>query len=335
MKPASLKPIRDRQVYTDIVAKKIEWELYSRIFQPILEIFGVQVRHVAPGRTNAKEKRNDKGGGLVSALKSGTVTFLEGYFYGYFTASISKEIASMGGRFNKRQKAWKADLSKMPIQVTQAISQAREASRERVTKANQHLDKLEKEGIGTIDLNEITQGVLQDLKRQFNKTTAEKLEIPMAMEGFIASELQRDYHQNMDLYIKGWVDEAIVRLRGQIQENSMSGYRAKNMEVAIINEYDVTKNKAKFLARQETSLLVSKYREANYKEAGIPAYMWSTSQDRRVRQDHRDLNGKIFRWDSPPVVDKARGRTGHPGEDFGCRCVAIPILPSQLHKESA
>jgi len=48
-------------------------------------------------------------------------------------------------------------------------------------------------------------------------------------------------------------------------------------------------------------------------------YVWVTRGDDRVRPSHAENNGKIFSWDDPPT-------TGHPGEDFGCRCVARPLL---------
>lgn len=46
-------------------------------------------------------------------------------------------------------------------------------------------------------------------------------------------------------------------------------------------------------------------------------YVWRTKEDEKVRRSHRENNGKVFAWDSPP-------ETGHPGEDYGCRCIAEP-----------
>jgi len=39
-----------------------------------------------------------------------------------------------------------------------------------------------------------------------------------------------------------------------------------------------------------------------------------------VRESHAANDGKIFAWDAPPP-------TGHPGEDYGCRCTAEPYTP--------
>ena len=45
-----------------------------------------------------------------------------------------------------------------------------------------------------------------------------------------------------------------------------------------------------------------------------------------MRKDHKRLNGKIFSWNDPPVIDTRTGRRGHPGDDYQCRCVAIPVF---------
>lgn len=47
-------------------------------------------------------------------------------------------------------------------------------------------------------------------------------------------------------------------------------------------------------------------------------YTWHTVGDERVRDDHADRQGETFRWGQPP-------EGGHPGEDYNCRCWAVPI----------
>jgi hypothetical protein len=47
-------------------------------------------------------------------------------------------------------------------------------------------------------------------------------------------------------------------------------------------------------------------------------YVWETRGDAKVRLSHRRNDGKIFRWDTPPP-------TGHPGQDYNCRCLALPF----------
>jgi SPP1 gp7 family putative phage head morphogenesis protein len=139
------------------------------------------------------------------------------------------------------------------------------------------------------------------------------------------SQITKDYSENLKLYIKNFTDEQIIKLRTEVENNVYVGFRAEKLKKIILERYEVTNNKAKFLARQETSLLTSKYRELRYQQSGIRKYQWSTSHDSRVRHDHKELDGKIFSFDDPPVVND-RGDKKNPGEDFNCRCLAIPII---------
>lgn len=51
------------------------------------------------------------------------------------------------------------------------------------------------------------------------------------------------------------------------------------------------------------------------------AYIWRTKNDGNVRPEHSILDGQMFTWDNPPSV-------GHPGDDYGCRCIAEPVEKS-------
>jgi len=136
----------------------------------------------------------------------------------------------------------------------------------------------------------------------------------------------------LQLYINGWSEQAILRLREKVAVNTFQGYRASALVDMIESENEVSHRKAVFLAKQETSLLVSKYRQERYEDIGVTHYKWSTSRDSRTRHDHKILDQKIFRFDDPPIVDQATGRRGNPGTDYGCRCIAIPILQEEMKK---
>jgi hypothetical protein len=59
------------------------------------------------------------------------------------------------------------------------------------------------------------------------------------------------------------------------------------------------------------------------KQAAIPGhYVWRTQRDARARATHRANDGHIFSWANPPA-------TGNPGEDYGCRCEAVPYVPGE------
>lgn len=59
-------------------------------------------------------------------------------------------------------------------------------------------------------------------------------------------------------------------------------------------------------------------------ENGEPLYyIWETQNDNRVRSSHAERQGKVFCRKNPP-------EGGNPGEDYGCRCRAIPYYGNDL-----
>ena len=84
--------------------------------------------------------------------------------------------------------------------------------------------------------------------------------------------------------------------------------------------YRVSKSKAKLIARDQTGKLYGEINQARQDEAGITSYIWRTSMDERVRDEHAEREGQEFEWCAPPD-------DGHPGIPIQCRCEAEPVLP--------
>jgi len=71
-------------------------------------------------------------------------------------------------------------------------------------------------------------------------------------------------------------------------------------------------------------------------EHGIDCYKWLTSGDETVRDTHREMEGKICRWDDPTVMYDEKTKTWvprnsdmvhkHPQFDYNCRCSALAYL---------
>lgn len=306
-----LKPIKMKESYVVKIRSLIDAQLLRTVYMPLARIVDEQLRD------NAKHTP------LEAALINGDITYKNGYLYGKFSAAIGKEIRKHGGVFDRRTKAYKLDMSKLPITAKTAIAHNAEAMRQQKEAINKSLDNVQEI---QLDIDTALDEIFDDLALQADEIIPEDLEVPMSLDGYNEDILRKAYHENMDLYVKEWQDEAVQRMRNKVDETVRAGYRADTMSDILQSEYGISKRKADFLARQETSLLVSKYHREKAQAIGSKEYIWSTSADMRVRDRHKDLNGRTFSWDSPPIVDSATGRTGHPGEDFQCRCVARPIL---------
>ena len=103
----------------------------------------------------------------------------------------------------------------------------------------------------------------------------------------------------------------------------------------IHKQFNVTLNKAKFLARNETELFTAKFQEIRLRKLGITKYKWSATgfeghKDARTREAHwqmseRSRKGEIFDYKNPPLYGSNK-KMCNPGEDYNCRCRAIPVF---------
>ena len=141
------------------------------------------------------------------------------------------------------------------------------------------------------------------------------------------AKLKKQYADRLKPFIEDFSKDMIHELRETIETNALSGYRFDTLIKRIEVRYVVSKSKAELLARTETSIYVSKHRQARVAESGITQYIWETAGDSRVRSDHKHLQGQIFSFAHPPIIDERTGDRGNPGEIYNCRCVARAIIP--------
>lgn len=134
--------------------------------------------------------------------------------------------------------------------------------------------------------------------------------------------------------IRSLANDQIKVIRETLGEAEQKAWRVEVLRSKIQEDFGVTKSKADLLARDQVLKLNGQITQTRQQGAGIEEYLWTTSRDERVRGTpggkwpsglHYDLDGTRQRWDTPPIISED-GRTGHPGEDYQCRCTAFPIL---------
>lgn len=316
------KALKIKESYYTPLEKKVFKIFFDVLYAPILAMIKKSI-----GAAWVKENSKKGKMSLMQAIKSGKVQYTGKDFEGTFNAVISKEIKEMGGTWDRKFKRWHIDQGKLSFDIRTAIAEAQMKDKALNSQIEAYLDAADAqlEGADTdYDFRGDFGEIVEDLNSLF-ESGIEGITVAPELTPEMVENLKEGWSENMNLYIKNWTMESIKRLRRRVWNNALNGYRSKDLVGEIMHDYNVSANKAKFLARQETSLLMSKFREERYKSAGVEQYRWSTALDSRVRERHKELQGKIFSWDNPPIVDNL-GHRAHPGEDFGCRCVAIPII---------
>ncbi len=330
---ATLVPQRLKPRYWTRMEIQVRRMLYEIIFAPIAGIIN------DAGKDDLKlSLRNAPATSpLVKAIRMGRVQYVNGAFTGTFSAAITSELRRMGAEYDAKRKAFLLGSFQVPSDV-KAEAAAYQAKARMVHKEiRAQIDDILKTLDAKVDAGKLdARETVDDVESGF-KAAAKTLEVNPELSDRSKDRLARDYTENMKLYIKKFSGEQVLRLRDAVEENAREGYRFDALIDTVKRRYNVTTRHAKFLARNETSIFMAKYHQERYGEAGVTHYIWSTSHDARVRpalgtkdygDNHRRLDGRTFAFAKPPIVDTATGRRCNPGEDYNCRCVAIPILVS-------
>jgi SPP1 gp7 family putative phage head morphogenesis protein len=126
--------------------------------------------------------------------------------------------------------------------------------------------------------------------------------------------------------IKTIPQETLGRMKDIVKQGYLAGKTTTDIAIQIREAYGVDRNHAIFIARNQVAKLNADVTRAQHEDAGVYEYVWRTMDDSRVRDGHRRLNDKRFKYTEPPVVDERTGRTANPGQDYNCRCMPLPVF---------
>lgn len=167
----------------------------------------------------------------------------------------------------------------------------------------------------------------QEVSRNLKNQTGIDLSAYLGNSPSIAEKVNAMTTENVQL-IESIRSQYLDKVQNAVTQSLVKGTLNKDLVQQIKDIGKTTEKRAAFIARDQSSKLNAALTQARHEEVGIKKYMWSTSGDERVRESHEEKDGQIFEYSNPPAD------TGHPGHDFNCRCVAIPVLDDVVKASS-
>lgn len=196
--------------------------------------------------------------------------------------------------------------------------------------------------------SETVKRIMRAIGAETLRTTVAKVRRSIG-EDFIrpADDFSVDIFANNDptlnQLVNAWVSEntrLITSIPDQFLDNVArvvnAGFRnGSTIEVIrkdIQKQFKIADDRARLIARDQIAKLSSDVDRRVSLEAGFELYVWVTSQDDRVRDSHKVMNGKVCSWEDPTIYKnnindkKWRKRSSiggvekHIGQDFQCRC---------------
>ena len=137
---------------------------------------------------------------------------------------------------------------------------------------------------------------------------------------------QKFFNENMDAIRKLYLDNSIARIQGEevllkrkilqtIVDYATGKSAALNLTDLVKEGYESSDHLSRLFARDQMQRFNKACTLSTFRSAGVTKVKWVTCGDVRVRQSHKDLNGKIFDvMNLPPEVD-----------DYNCRCGLVPV----------
>ena len=122
-----------------------------------------------------------------------------------------------------------------------------------------------------------------------------------------------DYNTSL---IKSIPTQYIGKVEAAIRNGVMAGTAPRELQKEIKRLSGVTSARARLISRDQISKANADLTQYRQQDLGIKSYTWITSNDERVRPTHRAHSGNVYKWSEPPA------NTGHPGQDYQCRCIA-------------
>lgn len=171
--------------------------------------------------------------------------------------------------------------------------------------------------LGTELAEDTTDSTDTELSRLFN--------IPIATAAGGQDKVDAWIRANVDL-ISSLQGSALDDVEQLVRDAASGGRPTLDLAEEIQGRFGVSWSRASLIARDQTAKLSAQISRAQHERYGVTRYQWSTSGDSRVRQEHAELDGRIFEYARPPIADR-RGTRGNPGEVWQCRCTDLAVLP--------
>jgi len=142
---------------------------------------------------------------------------------------------------------------------------------------------------------------------------------------------------NNTALIKSIKDEYKDNVSKLLRDNVFNGERPTNIVTQIKDIGGVTKSRAAFIARDQTSKVNADITQIRAEALGSRTYVWSASMDERTRESHKVLDGMLCKFDDNTVYSdddgvtwKKRSSIGAEeqmaGKSYNCRCVILPVV---------
>lgn len=137
--------------------------------------------------------------------------------------------------------------------------------------------------------------------------------------------LKASIEENVGL-IKSIPQKYLQQVQGAVMR-SITSQNGMNDLTTFLQKYkEITYRRARFIAADQTRKLNASLSTGRLTKLGVKKFQWVHTASPHPRHLHEQLDGKIFEFANPPVIQKDPEVRGLPGQLIACRCRALPVF---------
>lgn len=213
--------------------------------------------------------------------------------------------------------------------ITQDVSPAVQA-RKALNRLKRRFDSLFSNRAPTIierifgDIDKSSQSSLtQSLKELSGGVTLKTPALPASLK----TMMQAATMENVAL-IKSIPVDFHQQIEGAVMRSIQPGGNGlQDVDEALSKYGGITKRRAQFIARDQTSKVTAAMNSQRAQAVGVKKFVWVHSGGgAEPRRLHQQLSGQTFRFDDLPIIDERTGERGLPGQAINCRCTMRPLV---------
>lgn len=169
-------------------------------------------------------------------------------------------------------------------------------------------------------LNDVNKSSKQTLTQGLKEISG-GLTIPVAsINDQLKEILSATISENVTL-IKNIPAKYMTNIQGAVMRSIASGNGLKDLVPAINKQKGITLRRARIIAADQTSKAYSNLTASRMQDVGLEEYIWRhTPGSRYPRHEHEAMDGNIYSFKNPPVIDSKTGERGIPGQLIHCNC---------------
>ena len=146
------------------------------------------------------------------------------------------------------------------------------------------------------------------------------------LTGELKDILKASIQENVGL-IKSIPQQYHKQVEGAMYRSITSAQGGKDLIPFLQRYKNITARRARNIGEDQFRKAYNDINRGRLQKLGFKRFEWRHHLgSQHPRKLHMQLNGLVFRFDKPPIIDNTTGERGYPGKLVNCRCTMAAVI---------